>query len=329
MRSPPQIFRILLILLVLPLVGTFGFMTIEGWRFLDALYMSFITLSTIGYEVVHPLSDAGKIFVILYLGIGFSFFFYSLTQVGEMAMKGDLQRYFGGRMMERQIKGLEHHAILCGLGRMGRAIAHELSAKGEKFVIIDRDADRVEQARQEGWLCLKGDVSDDAILKQAGIERARCLATVLPHDADNLFCVMSARLLNKELTLITRASNESAVDKLKRAGATRIVSPYTTGAVKISQLMIHPEIEDFFEVFSDKNLDIDLTIVHVEKSSILYHKTLRELALMQRGVMVVGLRRKGQKLELPPPLDIALEERDILIAAGKSTQLATLFSREP
>ncbi len=327
MGSLPQVLRLVIILIVLPLVGTVGFMMIEDWRFLDALYMSFITLSTVGYEVVHPLSDGGKVFVIVYLGVGFSFFFYSLTQIGEMAVKGDLQRLLGGRIMERQIKALEHHAILCGLGRMGRAIAHEMAAKGQKFVVIDRDPERVERARQEGWLCLRGDVSDDNVLKQAGIERARCLATVLPHDADNLFCVMSARLLNKELTLITRASNESAIDKLKRAGATRIVSPYTTGAVKISQLMIHPELEDFFEVFSDKNLDIDLTIVHVEKSSILCHKTLRELALMQKGVMVVGLRRKGQKLELPPPLDVPLEERDILIAAGKSTQLTALFAR--
>ncbi|MFY7927811.1 MAG: potassium channel family protein [Oligoflexus sp.] len=322
-----QLLRLLLILIVLPIIGTIGFMIIEDLRLLDAAYMAFITLSTVGYEVVKPLSDSGKLFIIVYLVLGFSLFFYSLTQIGEIVVNGELQRILGGRLMHRQIKSLSNHAIICGLGRMGQGIAKEMHRKGEPFVVIDLSAERFEMAMKEGWACIKGDASEDDILQEAGIEHARCLATVLPHDADNLFCVMSARLLNKNMTIITRASSESAIDKLRRAGATRIVSPYSTGAVKIAQLMHHPELEDFIEIFTDRRTDIDLTVFRIEKNSPLVGRCLRDLNLIQQGVMIIGLRRDGQKIELPPPVDIALKVHDTLIAVGKAVQLSKVLAR--
>jgi voltage-gated potassium channel len=322
-----QLFRLLLILIVLPIIGTIGFMTIEKLRWLDAMYMAFITLSTVGYEVVKPLSDGGKIFVIVYLVLGFSMFFYSLSQIGEMLVKGELQRILGGRLMNRQINGLSQHAIICGLGRMGQGIAKEMHRKGEDFVVIDLSQDRIDLARKEGWPCIKGDASDDEILRQAGIERARCLATVLPHDAENLFCVMSARLLNKPLIIITRASSDAAIDKFKRAGATRIVSPYSTGAVKIAQLMHHPELEDFIEIFSDRRTDIDLTVFRIDRHSPFIGKCLRDLNLIQQGVMVIGLQRSGQKIELPPPIDQPLKEHDTLVTVGKAQNLSRVLEQ--
>lgn len=317
--------RILFILIILPLIGTLGFMYIENWRFLDAVYMSFITLSTVGYEVVSPLSDAGKVFVICYLGIGLSVFFYSLTQVGEMAVSGELKRLFGGRIMNRQIKGLSDHFIICGLGRMGRSVAQELFHKQHPFVVIEKDSTRVDQALQLGWRCVVGDATDEEVLEAAGLSKARCLATVLPNDADNLFTVMTARLLRKDLTIITRASAEKSVDKLRRAGATRIVSPYSTGAVKISQLMINPQLEDFIEIFADQNLGIDLTIIHIDRKSKLLGKTLQDLRLPEREIMVIGLRRSGQILEWPPPFDVALKENYSVIAVGKSAAIHSMF----
>ncbi len=322
-----QLFRVLLILIILPIIGTIGFMTIEDLRLIDAMYMAFITLSTVGYEVVKPLSDGGKIFVIVYLAMGFSLFFYSLSQIGEMAVKGELQRILGGRLMHRQIKSLSQHAIICGLGRMGQGIAKEMHRKGEDFVVIDLDQERIDMALKEGWRCIKGDASDDEILREAGIERARCLATVLPHDAENLFCVMSARLLNKKLIIITRASTDGAIDKLKRAGATRIVSPYSTGAVKIAQLMHHPELEDFIEIFSDRRTDIDLTVFRIDRRSPFVGLCLRDLNLIQQGVMVIGLQKPGQKIELPPPIDKPLEENDTLITVGKAVQLSRVLDK--
>lgn len=322
-----QFVRVLLILIILPVIGTVGFMWIEGLSALDATYMAFITLSTIGYEVVKPLSANGKIFIIIYIMLSFSLFFYSLTQIGEMLVEGEIQRILWGRLMHRQIKDLSNHAIICGLGRMGQAIARELHRKGVDFVIIDCDGERVATAQQEGWRWIKGDVSDDDVLKQAGIERAGCLATVLPDDADNLFCVMSARLLNKSLTIIARASSDSATVKLKRAGATRTVSPYSTGAVKIAQLLVHPELEDFIEIFTDRTTDVDLSVIHIDASSPLKGLSLKELNLEAQEIMIIGLRKRGQKLQLPPPQDIPLTEDDTLIAVGKSRALGQILSR--
>ncbi len=311
-------FRLLLILIILPIIGTLGFHWIEGLRWIDAVYMAFITLSTVGYEVVSPLSDPGKIFVIVYIVVGFSVFFYSLSQIGEMAVGGDLRRLLRRRLMNRQIKDLDQHFIVCGLGRMGRGIAKELSKKHQSFVVIERDAARVEEALQAGWRCLEGDATSDDILRLAGIDKARCLATVLPQDSDNLFTVMSARLLNKQLTLITRASNEAAIDKLKRAGATRIISPYSIGAVKIAQLMINPQLEEFIEIFGEHDLDIDLTVVKIDPHSRLQGLTLKDVQSQVKGILVVGLRREGQKLLMPPPEDEALQPKDSLIVVGPS-----------
>ncbi len=325
-RSPMHsFFRLLLILIILPLIGTLGFHWIEGWRWIDSLYMAFITLSTVGYELVHPLSDAGKVFIIVYLGLGFSVFFYSLTQIGEMAVGGDLQRLLRRRIMNRQIKDLDQHFIICGLGRMGSGIAKELFKKNHPFVVIERNPKRIEAALEEGWRCIEGDATNDEVLRTAGIERARCLATVLPHDADNLFTVMSARLLNKELTLITRTSDEASVDKMKRAGATRIISPYSIGAVKISQLMINPQLEEFIEIFGEHDLDIDLTVVKVHPHSPLRGRTLKHVQQEVKGLLVVGLRREGQKLLMPPPEDEALQTKDSLIVVGPSRAMRTFM----
>ena len=317
--------RLIGILVILPVIGTIGFMTIEKWRFIDALYMSLITLSTVGYEVVHPLTDAGKLFVIFFLTAGLAVFFYSLTQLGEMAVGGELQRLLGGGMMKRRIAGMENHYIICGLGRMGRSVAKSLHDRGHPFVAIEKDAQRVEHARAAGWACIEGDATVDDILLEAGLDRARCFATVLPNDSDNLFAVMSARLLQKNLTIITRAGDDGSIDKLKRAGATRIVSPYSAGATKMAQFMLNPQLEDFVEILNDKELELDLTMIHVGKHSTLKGKTLKDLRLTDKGVMIVGLRRASNKVHLPPPLDVALNENDSLIAVGRSTDIQAAF----
>lgn len=317
--------RLLLILIILPFLGTLGFHWIEGWRWIDSLYMAFITLSTVGYEVVAPLSDAGKVFIIIYLALGFSVFFYSLTQIGEMAVGGDLRRLFRRRMMHRQIKDLDQHFIICGMGRMGSGIARELHKKKQPFVIIEKDSARVEAALLDGWRCIEGDATNDDVLRNAGIDRALCLATVLPHDADNLFTVMSARLLNKTMTLITRASDEASIDKLKRAGATRIISPYSIGAVKIAQLMINPQLEEFIEIFGEHELDIDLTVVKVDQQSPLQGRNLKQVQQEAKGLLVVGLRREGQKLLMPPPDDEILKPKDSLIVVGPSRVMRTFM----
>ncbi len=249
-----KFFRLLLVLLLLPFVGTIGFVYIEGWRPLDALYMSFITLSTVGYGVIAPLSDYGKIFIICYLATSLSLFLYSIAQIGEMAVSGELNRFLGVKLMKRTIFGLKDHYIICGAGKMGRAVAQKLSLANKKFVIIDKDQAQLELIKKNGWRYIEGDATEDGVLMAAGVDSAQCLATVLSNDADNLFVVMSTRLIASTITIITRAKEESSINKLKRAGADKVVSPYVAGANKVSQLMINPQLEEFYELFRENDL---------------------------------------------------------------------------
>lgn len=323
-HTPKRLFSILIIL---PCIGVLGFMWIEDYRFLDALYMSFITLSTVGYEVVKPLSDPGKVFVVSYLAVGLSVFFYCLTRIGEMAVDGQLHRFLGGRLMDRQIRKLRNHLIICGAGRMGSAIAQQLYSAGEDFVIIDKSEERLEAAKQLGWTWLHGDGTSDEVLKSAGVEHARCLASVMSNDADNLYAVLSARMLSKELTIIARASDDSVMTKFRHAGADKVVSPHATGAVKISQLMINPHVQEFIELFADQNIGIELTVVQLDEKSPYVGRRLHELALTRKGVMIIGIKRPGavDSLLLPPPHDEILRNEDSLIAVGKAESMARVF----
>lgn len=318
--------RLILILLCLPLVGTLGFILVEGLRPLDALYMAFITLSTVGYEVVQPLSDSGKIFVILYLAAGLALFLYSIAQLGEMAVSGELREILGANIMDRSLSKLEEHFIICGGGKMGMTVAQKLADAGKDFIVIDSQDSKGEQIRRKGWYFIEGDATDDDVLLKAGIQRATCLATVISNDADNLFVVMSAKLLNKDLTIITRAKDEAAIKKLRRAGADRVVSPYVTGANKVSQLMVNPKLEEFYELLGENDLGIDLTMIHVDEDSPYLNRRIDDLKMDQKGVVIVGVLRGNGDLLMPPSKDHALSKDDSLIAIGKEKALEEIFS---
>ena len=308
-------------LIILPAAGTLGFWVIEGWSFLDSLYMAIITLSTVGYEVVEPISDAGKVFIIIYIITSLSIVIYSLTKIGEMAVGGELKSILRRRLINQKINALHEHYIVCGAGRMGAAICSQLEKAKEPFIVIDKDPEKIDQARERGWISLEGDATSDEVLKEAQLQTALCITTVLPNDSDNLFTVMSARLLNHSLKIISRANDESAINKLKRAGANRIVNPYSTGAVKISQLMINPQLEEFIEILGDKELGIDLTITHVERASKLEGKTLEDLRFTDQGIIVIAIRGKNGKILLPPPKNYVLNASDSLVTVGTTESL--------
>ena len=233
--------NLLLILLFLPSVGTLGFMFIEGWRPLDALYMSFITLSTVGYEVVGPLSDGGKVFVIFYLAAGLAVFLFSIVKLGEMAVLGELKQKMEERKMHRDLKSLKDHFIVCGAGKMGRSVSERLEESGKEFIVIESDERKIDYLKKRGWLYLQGDATKDDILQKAGIDKSVCLASVLSSDADNLYIVMSAKLLNSRAAIVARAKEEDATQKLKKAGADFVVNPYMAGADKMTLLMTGPD----------------------------------------------------------------------------------------
>lgn len=322
-----SVLRIILLLMALTLFGAFGFMLIEEWGFLDSLYMAVITITTVGFEEIRPLSGGGRIFVIAYLALGIGVFFYGIVQIGEIVLRAQFGEWLGRRKLEKAIKTMKNHLIICGFGRMGRQISRQLAAKGLPFVVIDREEEALSECREEGWTWILGDATDDRVLEEAGVTEARGLATVLPSDADNVYVILSARLLSPKIQIIARAGDEKSVVKMERAGANRVVSLYATGAMKIAHFLIHPSVERFLEVITAEGRELDLAEVHVTERAPYAGKALMETDFSSQGIIIVGIRRPGGELLLPPPSAATLDPGDLLIALGKAEAIENLIQR--
>lgn len=291
--------------------------------------MTIITLSTVGYEDPIHLSTAGKMFISFYLMGSLGVFTYSLFQIGQWVVGAELRRMRERRRMKAAIERLENHYIVCGQGRMGLEICRYLSEREKPFVVIELDEAKLAQhAQPSGWLHINGDATDDQTLRDAGIERARSLATVLPTDAANLYVVLSARMLASGLQIIARASEEKAVDKLLHAGATRIVSPFSSGAVKMARFMLNPSIEDFLEIADQQGNDLELADFQISPQSPYVGKKLMEAGLREQGVMVIGIRRPNGERLMPPPADAVLHAGDCLFAFGSARSINAVLGIE-
>jgi voltage-gated potassium channel len=311
----------------LPIIGTLGFHWIEGWDYFDSLYMSVITLTTVGFSEVRPLSTPGRAFVIVYLVVGMGVFFYGIVQIGEMIVRAELNHWhwLGRRRMDMRLKSIEGHYIICGAGRMGRSVCRHLHEKNHQFVVIDRDEAAVEACREEGWVAIQSDATDDRCLVEAGVNRARGLAAVLTSDADNLYVVISSRLLAPELQIISRATDEMSAAKLQKAGADRVISLYDIGGMKMARLLLKPDLEDFFEIFTREGGELDLVEIHVAAGDAMSGKRLDQTNFSRLGVMIVGIRRAGGALILPPSGSTEIQVDDELIALGKSDAIARVI----
>lgn len=316
-----QVWFVIGLLLSFTLVGMVGFRLCEGWDWLQCLYEAVIIMTTVGLSATSKgdLRDATKAFIIVYLMFGVGIFTYSASQLGQYLVNLQLRGLLERRKMDRAIERLSGHYVICGFGRMGREICRYLQSRGKPFVVIDTDLAQLEpMCRDLGWLYLIGDATDDGILIRAGIRRAKSLATVLPTDADNVYVVLTSRLLNDKLQIIARAGDEKAVDKLQRAGATRVVSPFTSGAVKIARFMLNPSIEDFLEVTDDRGSQLELADIMISAQSPYVGKKLMETDLRERGIMVIGIRRANGERLMPPPGSAVIEAGDSLFAFGSS-----------
>lgn len=318
--------RLTLVLACLPLGGALGFYWIENWRPLDALYMSIITLTTVGYHEVHPLSDGGRIFVMVYLVVGLGCFLYALAQLGEVIVRTELRAWFWRKRMDKSIQKFEQHYIVCGGGRVGISICAYLAKKNLNFVLIDNDPRTVAECRQKDWYCIEGDATDDDTLTRAGIVRAKGLAAVLGSDADNVYVVLSARMLAETIQIIARASDEKAVVKLTKAGSDRVVSLYQTGASKMAQLLANENLQDFMEILSDDKSELDLAELTVGQEGPFTGKKFSQAKFDQKELVVVAIRKAKGELVLPPQNDTLIEAGDCLIAVGKAMPLAKLTS---
>ncbi|GAB4136881.1 MAG: potassium channel protein [Planctomycetaceae bacterium] len=321
-----RIVAIASLLLILTLSGTVGLRLIEQSSWLDSLFMAVITLTTVGYEDVVGLSPAGKIFIITYLVFGLGVFTYSAFQLGQWVVSVEMRSFWEKRKMQKAISALENHFIVCGMGRMGETICEYLHERNKPFLVIDIDENRLQEVCEKcGWLFLHGDATDDEVLKAAGVTRARSLASVLPTDSDNVYVVLSARLLSSDLKIIVRAGDEKAITKMERAGATRVISPFSTGAVKIARFMLNPSIDDFLEIADSQGNELELADVQISAESSYVGKTLKETDLRERGVMVIGIRRKNGERLMPPPGSTIIQEGDSLFAFGSATAVNAMI----
>jgi voltage-gated potassium channel len=309
-----------LMLLGIATVGTFGFKFLSldpNVSWIDCVYMTITTMTTVGYGEIVPLGQGGRLFVITFLITCFGVISYGAVEIGQWVFSAEARKFLERRTMERKIQKLKDHFIVCGFGRMGWTICEQLSDRGRQFVVIDIDERLLEShCPAQQWLYVVGDASDDHVLAQAGISRAKALAAVLPTDADNVFVTLTARLLSGKLDIIARATEESAQLKLERAGANRVVSPYSTGAQKIARFMLNPNIEDFLEIADHRGKDLELADVEISSQSPYVGKRLMETNMREEGVMIVGIRRRNGERLMPPPGNAIIEAGDCLYAFG-------------
>ena len=306
------------------IAGSAGYMLIEGWNCLDSLYMTVITIASVGYKEIHDLSPNGRIFTIILIISGVGSVTYALTTIAKIVVEGEIQEIFGRKRLEKKIKELKNHYIVCGYGRMGRIICRELKEKDIKFVVIEKEPDTFESG--EETLVLKGDATKDENLKEAGIEKAKGLISVLPTDAENLFVVLSARELNPKLFIVARAGEEGSEQKLLRAGADRVVSPYHIGGLRIAHTVLKPAVVDFIE-FATKsgNIDLQMEEITVQNNSKLAGLTLDECGIgRDLGIIVVAIKKASGDMKFNPTFRTAIKAGDTLIALGEIPKLKTL-----
>jgi voltage-gated potassium channel len=322
---PRRYLILILIPTVLMIGGTAGYYILDSrFTLFDALYMTVITLTTVGYEEIHyPLTPAGRVFTIVLLLVGVLTFFYTVTELVRVVISGEVQQLLGRRRMERSLAELKNHMIICGYGRMGRHVCREFSQRGLPFVVIDRRGELLRDFDVANGIALEGDATSDEILKKAGVERARALVTVAASDADNLFITLSARLLNDKLFIVARAEGELAEEKLRRAGASRVVTPYAIGGAKVAMAVLRPAVVDFIELATGtEHLDLQIEETLIQPGSKLDGVTLHASGLRQDlGVIVVAIKKASDHLVANPPGDAVMAPGDTLIALGARQSL--------
>ena len=308
------------------IVGTIGYVVIEGWTLWDAFYMTIITITTVGYGEVHPLTQAGRAFTVLIILSGVGSFFYAFTLFMALLAEGDLVERLDRRRRARMLDELKDHFILCGFGRMGGIIAREFSRQQVRFVVIERDPERMQAAIEQGFLAVEADASSEEVLRRVRIERARGLVAAVSTDAENVYAVLSARLLRPDLFIIGRAETDDARTKLLRAGADRVISPYQIGGLHLAQTALRPAVVDFVQLATtSENLDLNLEQVHIAASSTLAGRTLVEAGVRQRfGVVVVGISRSDGQMDFNPPPETTMRAGDDLVVLGRAGSLREL-----
>lgn len=316
----------LVVLLLLLTIGTAGYMLIEGWRLLDAIYMTVITLATIGFKEVHDLTDQGKLFTMILIVVGVSTLGYLVSSAAQLMFEGQIQRIIGRKKVEKKIGALKDHYIICGFGRIGSMICRELAANAVPFVVLENNTEVLERIDDSRYLWMKGDATQDDTLIQAGIQQALGLVSVVTSDSENVYITLTARGLNPDLYILARSGEEGTELKLKRAGANKVVSPYAIGGMRMAQSILRPNVVDFIEIATaSEHLDLQMEEISIpHDSDFAGHTLVSSEFRKETGVIIVGIKKShGHMIFNPNPHD-SLDEGDTLIVLGDPTSVNKL-----
>lgn len=307
-------------------VGTGGYMLIEGWPILESLYMTIITLATVGFSEVHPLSNPGRMFTSGLIIVGVGTVAYGIGSLTEMMVEGKILDTLGRRKVKREIKKLKDHYIVCGYGRIGRIVCREFREQPVPFIVVERRPEIVEEVIGEGLLAIQGDATDEDALRDAGIEQAKALISVVSSDADNVFITLTARELNPRLLIVARAEEKGADRKLLRAGADKVVSPYLIGGHRLAHAVLRPAVVDFIELATaSKTMDLLMEEIEVKDRSRIEGKALKDSGISQDlGIIVIGIKRRSGGMLFNPSSSTEILLGDKLIALGNPEQIRKL-----
>jgi len=305
--------------------GTAGYVIIEDWSAFESLYMTVITLATVGYKEVYELSFNGKVFTIILIVSGTGILAYTIGSMLQFMVEGQLRRLLGRKKLQKKISSLKGHYIVCGYGRIGRMLCRELTSKPIPCIVVEQDLERCNQLEEDNVLFVQGDATNDDVLEKAGIRHAKGLITVVTSDSANVFITLTARGINPELFILARASEDSAHLKLMRAGANKVVSPYKIGAARIAQAILRPSVLDFIDIaIGRENIELQIEEIRVAPKSQLVGKSLIDSGIRKNlGLIIVGIK-KNQQMHFNPDPNIQICADDILIALGKSPDIKQL-----
>jgi len=315
------------LILVMVSIGITGFIIIEHYTFLEAFYMTIITIATVGFQEVRPLSDAGKVFTAVLIITSFGTFAYAISAITKYVVEGEFNYYYKYFKVNNTISKLSNHVVICGYGRNGKQAATVLQSNKQNFVIIEKNETLVEQVREHGFLCIQGDCTQDELLLKTGINNARALITTLPIDADNLFVVLTARSINPKLTIISRASDDNSDKKLKIAGANNVIMPDRIGGAHMASLVIKPDVIEFLDHITGQggpNINLE-EIVFSELPEHLRNHTIKDLEVRNKsGANIIGFKTAHGEYVINPSAETKIIPGAKLFVLGTPEQVGKL-----
>ena len=326
MDSTKHLITSVLLSLLIIVLGTTGYMIIEGWDIFDSLYMTIITITSVGYGEVHEIGKAGRLFTVFLIIIGIGFVIYVAGAVVRFMLEGQIRTILGRRRLDKKIDRLRNHYIICGYGRIGRLLCKNIQKKSIDLVVIEKNEELRQLMDEDGVLYVLGNAADEATLINAGVKHAKSLVAVLGTDTDNVFLVLTARQLKPDLHITARASREESKAKLRAAGANKVESPYDIGALSMAQRILRPTVTNFLDqALDDQRQDIHMEEMSVSPSSRLINLMLKDSGIRQNyNLIIIAIKKLDGAMLFNPSFESIIKAGDTLIAVGKSENLQKL-----